>query len=867
MENGDLTAGLSWVSNLDNAIGSGGGFSTSLSVGTHVVTASVTDSGGLLGSATINVTVEVLPPSGLAVEPVVVPNVSNTAWTAVSLSNTYGSMVVVCSPNYDSSSAPLTPRVRNAAGSGFDLRVDRLDGSAAPISGVPVHCVAAEEGVYNTADHGVKMEAVKYTSTVTDRAASWVGENRSYANSYTSPVVIGQVMSYNDPAFSVFWARGASRNAPPSSSTLFTGKNVAEDANLIRADEIVGYIVIESGTGTIGALEYTAATGSDTIRGVSNAPPYSYAIGGLTSVSSAIVSAAAMDGNNGGWPILYGLNPVTTGGLQLGFDEDQIKDPERSHTTEQVAYLVLGAIGPPPNQPPTANAGADQTVTDADGSGAEAVTLNGGGSDSDGTVNSYEWKEGVTVLGSAATLNASLSAGTHTLVLTVTDDDGAKGSDTVIVTVNPTLQSITVAPGSYSIEEGQTGEFTATGNYSDLSTVDLTSTAAWSSSTPGVATISATGMASGVAAGSSNITATQDGVVSNTAVLTVTEPPPTLQSITVAPGSCSIEEGQTGEFTATGNYSDLSTVDLTSTAAWSSSTPGVATISATGMASGVAAGSSNITATQDGVVSNTAVLTVTEPPPTLQSITVAPGSYSIEEGQTGEFTATGNYSDLSTVDLTSTAAWSSSTPGVATISATGMASGVAAGSSNITATQDGVVSNTAVLTVTEPPPPPPPPPVQEITLQVKEGYDEKNSKTLSEDGKLTYVQANDTDRFETISEYFTSFEFDSLIPATAVIKSVKISVVHYEESGFGAGNLECSAGGGTLTNPNPTLTTNPTLFLNESGEGLSVFDVKSEMIDTAAEINALIFVIQNNDSANSKKTHTDHIFVAVQYSE
>jgi hypothetical protein len=57
-EDGDLTPNLAWTSSLDGAIGSGGSFATSaLSVGTHAVTASVMDSGGLQGSATITVTV------------------------------------------------------------------------------------------------------------------------------------------------------------------------------------------------------------------------------------------------------------------------------------------------------------------------------------------------------------------------------------------------------------------------------------------------------------------------------------------------------------------------------------------------------------------------------------------------------------------------------------------------------------------------------------------------------------------------------------------------------------------------------------------------------------------------------------------
>ena len=64
-EEGDLTASLSWSSNLNGAIGSGGSFSTStLSLGVHAITASVTDSGGLQGLAAITVTVH---PEGVVI--------------------------------------------------------------------------------------------------------------------------------------------------------------------------------------------------------------------------------------------------------------------------------------------------------------------------------------------------------------------------------------------------------------------------------------------------------------------------------------------------------------------------------------------------------------------------------------------------------------------------------------------------------------------------------------------------------------------------------------------------------------------------------------------------------------------------------
>jgi hypothetical protein len=57
-EDGNVTGNISWSSNRDGAIGSGGTVSTSaLTVGSHTITASVTDSGGLSGSAFITITV------------------------------------------------------------------------------------------------------------------------------------------------------------------------------------------------------------------------------------------------------------------------------------------------------------------------------------------------------------------------------------------------------------------------------------------------------------------------------------------------------------------------------------------------------------------------------------------------------------------------------------------------------------------------------------------------------------------------------------------------------------------------------------------------------------------------------------------
>ena len=93
-------------------------------------------------------------------------------------------------------------------------------------------------------------------------------------------------------------------------------------------------------------------------------------------------------------------------------------------------------VEPPANVPPTADAGPDDTVTDTDDGGDENVTLDGSGSsDSDGTIVSYSWTEGVTEIATGVNPTVAFAVGEHTVTLTVTDDDGATDTDAVVITV------------------------------------------------------------------------------------------------------------------------------------------------------------------------------------------------------------------------------------------------------------------------------------------------------------------------------------------------------------------------------------------------------------------------------------------------
>ena len=255
-----------------------------------------------------------------------------------------------------------------------------------------------------------------------------------------------------------------------------------------------------------------------------------------------------------------------------------------------------------------------------------------------------------------------------------------------------TLVSIAVTPTKVSIAVGLTQQFVAIGTYSDGSTKSLTKNVNWSSSNTVIATINAAGLARGRAVGSVSVTARYNGLVGSASLQVATA---VLQSIKVTPTSASILVGQNQQFAASGTFSDGSTANITNSVTWTSSSPTVATVSITGLAFGVAAGRTTVTAVS-GSISGTATLSVSVP--VLLSIVITPANPSVPLGQTVQFTATGTYSDGGTQNLSSTAVWSSSAPGIANVSSAGLANSAGVGSTTITASV-GTVSGQTILTV------------------------------------------------------------------------------------------------------------------------------------------------------------------------
>ena len=106
----------------------------------------------------------------------------------------------------------------------------------------------------------------------------------------------------------------------------------------------------------------------------------------------------------------------------------------------------------PENIPPVANAGPDQSIVLP----LNTVTLTGTGTDVDGTVVSYKWRQlsgpadKLTTPNTAVTVLTTLIEGVYKFELTVTDNKGATGKDTTTVTVRsvtpPSANSVKVYP-------------------------------------------------------------------------------------------------------------------------------------------------------------------------------------------------------------------------------------------------------------------------------------------------------------------------------------------------------------------------------------------------------------------------------------
>ncbi|MFI5299968.1 MAG: Ig domain-containing protein, partial [Polyangiales bacterium] len=259
----------------------------------------------------------------------------------------------------------------------------------------------------------------------------------------------------------------------------------------------------------------------------------------------------------------------------------------------------------------------------------------------------------------------------------------------------PTLTTLVVVPSSATVALSATQQFNATAYYSDGSSADVTTTATWSSDTTSVVTIDVNGVATAKSAGAARITAGYSGL---TATADVVVSAATVVSLQVNPSTATTTVGGSVPFHAIATLSDGSTLDVTATATWTSSSAATASITG-GTATGVAGGTATITASYSGLTAS-GTLTVTTPV-TVTAIDISPFSPKLAIGGRVSLTATAVYSDGTKADVTLSADWTSGSPAIATVGPkgstnVGTVTGVSAGDTVVSAVFSGVTGTTPI---------------------------------------------------------------------------------------------------------------------------------------------------------------------------
>ncbi len=437
-EDGNLTAGLAWSSSLDGSIGTGGGFSTTLSVGSHTVTAAVTDSGGLQGSAAITVTVT---GSGNTA-----PAVSITA-PSDGASFPEGTSIAFAGSATDAEDGNLTAGL--AWSSSLDGSIGAGGGFSTVLS-VGSHTVTAavtdSGGLQGSATISVTVTATCGGGGGLDEnfeggAGAWtagslwhlVSDSGCASPSYSSPV---KAMYYGqDPSCDYDTGNATSGDlTSPQISGLTASSNLTFDYfRQVEDEPSDSYDQTEVAASVVGSATWTTLWSRDSTDASENAW-----------TSSGAISLAAYEGQS----------------IQLRFRFDSVDEISNDFTGWLIDDVVVTGDCDD-------NTAPQVTITSPAGGAffleGTPIVFAGSATDAeDGSLTAgLAWSSNLDgSIGSGGSFAATLSVGSHTVTAAVTDSGGLQGSATISVTVTVEVQELIFSDG---FESGDLGAWSPGG--------------------------------------------------------------------------------------------------------------------------------------------------------------------------------------------------------------------------------------------------------------------------------------------------------------------------------------------------------------------------------------------------------------------
>ena len=542
VENGNLTSALTWTSSLDGSVGSGGSVSTgTLSLGTHTITASVTDGGGAQTSASLQVTVTE-PGSGTVVHVRIATGVDDVEESATGTVSRGSSDLELVNDGSNQTvglrfrAVPIPPGA-TITRSYVQFQADKTNSTATSLT---VRGEAADNAAgFTTASANVSSRT-RTVSSAPWSPVAWTTAGEASVNQRTPSItsIIQEIV--NRPGWRsgnslVIIVTGTGRRiaesfeglaigAPMLRVEYSTGPNTAPTASNVS---IAGTARV--GEVLTGSYTYSDAEGdpqgSSTYRWLRNGSP----IGGATTTSYTLLTA------DEGALIRFEVTPVAAIGASPG--------------TPALSAQV-GPVAPPPiNTGPTASnvaiAGTAQVGRVLTGS----YTYNDAEGDAEGT-SSYRWlRDGAPISGATA-LTYTLAAPDEGAMIAfeVTPvaltggspgapvQSAAAGPIAAAPTVSPALSSVTASPTSIFESSGvSTITVTVKDQYgAPMSgvTVVLSASGDGNSVTQPTGSTNASGVATGALSstgiGTKTVSATANGTaITQTATVEVIEAPPT----------------------------------------------------------------------------------------------------------------------------------------------------------------------------------------------------------------------------------------------------------------------------------------------------------------------------------------------------
>jgi len=285
----------------------------------------------------------------------------------------------------------------------------------------------------------------------------------------------------------------------------------------------------------------------------------------------------------------------------------------------------------------------------------------------------------------AATVTAK-AAGTATITVTT-----AKGDKTATCEVTVTNQSI--PPTGISLNKEAMG-LLVNGREALVATLQPSNATnqniAWSSSDSSIATVSASGLVTGVGEGTAVVTvATQGGGHTANCTVTVTVP---VENVYLNKSATTLGEIGAEQLYATIFPGNATNQNVT----WASSNNAIATVSDSGLVVGVGPGTAIITVTtQDGGYTANCAVTVNW----VTSIRLNKSTTTLKTGSQEQLICT--FQPGNAIAVSKNVAWASSNNNIATVSDSGLVTGVGKGTAVVTvATQDGKHKESCEVTVT-----------------------------------------------------------------------------------------------------------------------------------------------------------------------